>query len=409
MENVTDIMVSGAGLAGLSAALALAQTGRNVTLAGLLDTRPGTRTVALLDGSMRFYEALDLRAAIEAQGAPLRVMRIVDDTGSLFRGSPCEFEAGEIGFDAFGWNIENGLLLDILAKAARADSRIEIRDSLTRSYEFGAECVTAALSDGSRISSRLLVACDGVRSLARETAGIKGQSWSYPQTALTAIMAHGLSHRDVSTEFHTREGPCTFVPLPRAPDGSFRSSLVWVMHPREARRRSALEAQALVEDMARASHHILGKLTLERGPAFVPMEGLQVRAFSAQRLALAGDAAHAFPPIGAQGLNLGLRDVAHLRDCVSEGHGGDPGSPDVLNAYARRRQGDVASRTFGVDLMNRSLLTHILPVDLARGLGLQALRSIGPLRRLAMREGIMPARNAPSMMRQHPASQFIER
>ena len=275
---MTDVLVSGAGLAGVSAALALAHAGQRVTLVGPIDTRPTTRTVALLDGSMRFYEVLGLREKLEAQGSPLRVMRIVDDTGSLFRGSPSEFDAGEIGLEAFGWNIENGLLLDILTRAARADSRIDIRDSLTASYEFAVNCATAVVTDGTRLSSQLLVACDGAKSLARDTAGIAAQTWTYPQTAVTAILTHTLSHQDVSTEFHTREGPCTFVPLPPAQDGSFRSSLVWVMHPREARRRNMLEEQALVQEIARAAHHILGNITLERGPGFVPMEGLQARA-----------------------------------------------------------------------------------------------------------------------------------
>ena len=141
-------------------------------------------------------------------------------------------------------------------------------------------------------------------------------------------------------------------------------------------------------------------MTLERGPGFVPMEGLIARDFAAPRLALAGEAAHAFPPIGAQGLNLGLRDVAHLRDCIEKYGADDPGDPSVLDAFARLRRTDISSRTYGVDMLNRSLLTPILPVDFARGAGLRLLANVKPLRRLAMREGIMPQGNVPSMMRQ---------
>ncbi len=400
MNAKDEIIVAGAGLAGLAAALALAQAGRQVILAGPIDLRATTRTVALLDGSMRFFGALGLRERIEAKGAPLRVMRIVDDTGSLFRGSPAEFDAGEIGLDAFGWNIENGILLGLLAEAALNNPRIRHIAAFAESYAFAADAVTMRLAGGEDISGRLLVACDGMKSLARESAHIAAQTWSYPQTALTAILKHTISHEEVSTEFHTREGPCTFVPLPNGSDRGHRSSLVWVMHPREAKRRERLDLETLTREIEKAAHHILGAMTLERGPGFVPMEGLIARDFAAPRLALAGEAAHAFPPIGAQGLNLGLRDVAHLRDCIEKYGADDPGDPSVLDAFARLRRTDISSRTYGVDMLNRSLLTPILPVDFARGAGLRLLANVKPLRRLAMREGIMPQGNVPSMMRQ---------
>lgn len=398
-KSGADILVAGAGLAGLAAALALARAGHDVTIVGPVDLRATTRTVALLDGSMRFFGALGLRAAVEAQGAPLRVMRIVDDTGSLFRGSPAAFNADEIGLDAFGWNIENGLLLKLLADAARSEPRIAMIETWATGCSFSPDAVLVDLANGERVKARLLVGCDGLRSLARECARIPAQSWTYPQTALTAILSHEFSHEDVSTEFHTREGPCTFVPLPAGADGGWRSSLVWVMRPREARRRAQLNAQALAREIETAAHHFLGAMALERGPGLVPMEGLLARAFVGRRLALAGEAAHAFPPIGAQGLNLGLRDVAHLRDCVIAHGADDAGAPAVLEEYARRRGADIVSRTFGVDLLNRALLTPATPVDFARGAGLHLLANIGPLRRLAMREGLMPRSGAPAMMR----------
>ena len=398
METNADILVAGAGLAGLSTALALAQAGRNIVVAGPIDTRATTRTVALFDGSVRFLTALGLRPQLEAHGAPLHIMRIVDDSGSLFRGSPAEFDAGEIGLDRFGWNIENGALLGILAEAAKADPRIKMIDALVERYEFHPDKVAVTLNNGVMLETALVAACDGYQSLARESAGISVQEWAYPQIALTAILSHRLPHDDVSTEFHTREGPCAFVPLPNAPEGGYRSSLVWLMQPHEARRREALDAEALTREIEKAAHRLLGRMKLERGPAFTPMRGLLAREFSGPRIALLSETAHAFPPIGAQGLNLGLRDVAHLRDCVERG-GEDPGAPAVMAEFARARRADISSRTFGVDLLNRSLLTHILPVDFARGVGLQLLRAIGPLRRFAMREGVMPGFNVPSMMR----------
>jgi 2-octaprenyl-6-methoxyphenol hydroxylase len=138
------------------------------------------------------------------------------------------------------------------------------------------------------------------------------------------------------------------------------------------------------------------------GPrGLVPMSGLSVERYVADRLALVGEAAHVFPPIGAQGLNLGLRDAAALRDAVMDSHaaGEDIGSAAALGRYQRSRDLDVRLRTATVDGLNRTLLSDFLPTDFLRGLGLVALGGIGPLRRMAMREGVLPSVGAPRLMR----------
>ena len=116
------------------------------------------------------------------------------------------------------------------------------------------------------------------------------------------------------------------------------------------------------------------------------MQGVQSNYDTDQFKALIGEAAHVFPPIGAQGLNLGLRDVAALRDAAAGAD--DPGDEAVLAAYDRSRQADVRLRTGAVDALNRTLLTDLLPADLMRGAGLLALSRIAPLRRLVMRQGL---------------------
>ena len=135
------------------------------------------------------------------------------------------------------------------------------------------------------------------------------------------------------------------------------------------------------------------------------MTGLSVDRYRAHRLALVGEAAHVFPPIGAQGLNLGLRDVASLRDAVVDAREAntDLGSDEALAGYQRSRDVDVRLRTSAVDSLNRTLLTGFLPADLLRGAGLLALSGIGPLRRAVMREGVQPRIGAPRLMQGEPA------
>jgi len=154
----------------------------------------------------------------------------------------------------------------------------------------------------------LIVAADGQRSLCRSAAGIKTDTRDYPQVALTVSFAHSRPHRDTSTEFHTTSGPFTVVPLL-----GNRSSLVWVLDPIDAETIAALDDAALSQEIERRSHSILGKVTLEPGRGLFPLHVATARPFAAKRIALIGEAAHVIPPIGAQGLNLGLRDCRHHR------------------------------------------------------------------------------------------------
>ncbi len=238
----------------------------------------------------------------------------------------------------------------------------------------------------------VLVAADGRRSPARNAAGLKVRTWRYPQVALTAILRHARSHHDVSAEFHTRQGPFTLVPLPGSPAAPHRSSLVWVMSPDEARRRAALDPAELARAIERQSRMVLGRIEIEGECGAFPISGMTSERMVGTRIALAGEAAHGFAPIGAQGLNLGLRDVAALVQVFGAARRQhlDLGSPAVLDRYERARRGDVALRTMMVDGLNWALLTHAVPMDLLRGAGLLALSSFGPLRRFAMRQGLTP-------------------
>ena len=415
-----EILVAGAGTAGLVAAIALAQSGFATCLVGPLDTRPSARTVALLDGSVRLLENLGLWDAVAPDTAPLAIMRLVDDTGSLFAAPPVDFCAAEIGLEVFGHNIETHRLVAGLADIARKTPGLELVDQRVAKIVFGSQEVSVTCEDGAAFSGKLLVAADGRDSLARRTAPIPARTWSYPQMALTAVLAHARPHHSISTEFHTRAGPCTFVPLPATADEPHRSSLVWMMGEADAQTRNALEDVAFARAVERQAHMVLGTMQVAGARGKFPMAGLMAQRSSAKRLALVGEAAHVFPPIGAQGLNLGLRDVADLVDCLTAVSRGDhpfdnvptrmplrldesARLEDALSRFDRLRRADIATRSFGVDALNRSLLSAFPAMDFLRGAGLVALAHLGPLRRAAMRAGIQPGRVA-TLMRPQPAN-----
>jgi 2-octaprenyl-6-methoxyphenol hydroxylase len=391
-----EVAVVGGGPAGLTAAIALAGAGVATALVAARPARIDNRTTALLAGSVTALDAIGVWAGCRAEAAALRVMRIVDDTDRLWRAPEVRFEAAEIGLEAFGWNIENRHLVAALrARAGELPALVRIDDD-AGAIAIGDNDVTVSLAGGGALTARLIVGADGRRSICRATAGIETEHRSYPQMALTFSLAHGRPHHDISTEFHTQQGPFTLVPLPGQ-----RSSLVWVVAPDEAERLGERDAAGLEEEIERRSHSILGKLEVEPGHGAFALGVETARRFAARRIALIGEAGHVMPPIGAQGLNLGLRDAATISELVvaARRHGEDIGGTALTDAFDRSRRTDVTTRAVAVDLLNRSLLSDFLPVQGARGLGLYLLDRIGPLRRAMMREGVAPRMGEPRLMR----------
>ncbi|HEY1473794.1 MAG TPA: UbiH/UbiF family hydroxylase [Pseudolabrys sp.] len=389
-------IVVGGGPAGLTAAITLAGAGLATVLVGKHPARPDNRTTALFAGSVTALQTLGVWELCAERASPLKIMRIVDDTGRLWRAPGVKFDADEIDLEAFGYNIENRHLVAALERRTGALAKLRTIDDEVRSVTPGEAAVTLALKSGSKLSAPLVVAADGRRSLCREAAGIAVDERDYRQSALTVCLTHTRPHRDTSTEFHTPSGPFTLVPLP-----GLRSSVVWVLDPAQADAIKALNDSELAAEIERASHSILGKITVEPGRGLFPLSVATATRFGANRIALVGEAAHVIPPIGAQGLNLGLRDAASISELAvaAQRDGADIGGDDVLAAYEKMRRADVASRTLAIDLLNRTLLTDFLPVQGLRGLGLYMIDSIGPLRRAVMREGVQPAAAQPRLMR----------
>ncbi len=387
----TDVIIVGAGPAGLAAALGCLQAGLTPAIvdtsrAASTDAAKG-RSAALFNKTVAFLQRLGVWEACRERAEPLRALQFIDDTGRRLRAPDCVFYAEEIGETAFGYNITNAdLMVAFKAEAERLNLRIISPGPLV-SFRETATKASLRFADGTELGAPLAIAADGRMSATREAAGIKKLTWAYDQIAMAASFCHERPHHGVCIEFHRNAGPFTLVPLP-----ANASSFVWVERKGEAERLLALDAAGYAREIEKASHLVLGRVSNVSERAGFPLSSLAVREYGRSRVALVGEAAHVTPPIGAQGLNLGFRDVEALVGLVAAARErkDDIGSEDLLREYSAARRGDIMSRTFGADILNRSLLSGFLPLQAARGLGLYALGAIGPLRRAFMRRGMAP-------------------
>lgn len=391
----TDILISGGGVAGLTAAAAFGASGFRTICVD--PTPPVTseaeagadmRTTAFLHPSRGVLEAAGLWARLEPYAAPLQIMRIIDAGGEkpearLTR----DFNASELSDLPFGWNLQNWLLrremVARLAELPLVDFRAGVATAGLITREAGAE---VTLSDGTRVHARLVVAADGRNSFIRDAAGLRVKTTRYGQKALAFAVTHPEPHHNVSTEIHRSGGPFTLVPLPDR-DGLHSSAIVWMERGPEADRLAALPVPEFEAEMNARSTGILGPLTLATRRSVWPMMTQIAERFTAQRVALIAEAAHVIPPIGAQGLNMSLADLTCLLDLCQK----DPahiGEPAMLGAYNRRRWPEVKAREIGIDLLNRASMVEARPLrDLRAGV-LGALYSLGPVRKTLMKAGL---------------------
>ena len=374
-----DVAVVGGGPTGAMAALAAAKAGwRTAMVAPLAPHDP--RTTALLMPAIRLLDTFGVWQRVEHETAPLITMRLIDDTERLPRAPEIAFDSHEIGFEQFGFNTPNNPLNKALADAM-AECGAERIDAKAEDMRPGQHPITIVAGEH-QVKASLVVAADGSNSKVRALMGFSVRRWPYDQSAFVTTLSHERPHGNTSTEFHTAAGPFTLVPLP-----GNRSSLVWVGRPDEVARWAGMDPEPLAREIEKRAHSILGRMSVDGPRGTIPMEGMMARRFGAEGVVLVGEAGHRFPPIGAQGLNLGMRDVEVLYELLKDARA-EKSLTNVPRDYDRKRRLDVTGRTIGVDLLNRSLLTDALPVTIARTAGLTLAANVPPLRKAMMRFGL---------------------
>ncbi|MGR3323268.1 MAG: UbiH/UbiF family hydroxylase [Pseudooceanicola sp.] len=395
MDAHYDIVISGGGVAGLTAACLLGSEGFRVLCVDPVppvtdETAEGAdmRTTAFLQPARALLEEAGLWTGLAPHAAALRIMRIVDAGGP----DPAprqvrDFDSAELGDAPFGWNLPNWLLRrEMVDRIAHLDT-VEFRPGtaatalFTRTRE-----ARVRLSDGTQVRAKLVIAADGRNSPMREAAGIGVRVTRYGQKALAFAVTHPIPHDNVSTEIHRSGGPFTLVPLPDR-DGRPCSAIVWMEDGPEALRLSRLDRPEFEAALFERSCGLLGPLRLETPRALWPIITQVADRMAGERVAQMAEAAHVVPPIGAQGLNMSLGDLRALRDLATV-HRDDPGAAGVLDAYHAARHREVMIRATGIDALNRASQVHARPLRDLRAAGLSALYGAPAVRRMLMQMGL---------------------
>ncbi|MFN7223168.1 MAG: UbiH/UbiF family hydroxylase [Paracoccaceae bacterium] len=391
----TDILISGGGVAGLTAAAAFGSAGFRVicvdpTPPVTSDDEDGAdlRTTAFLNPSIPVLQAAGLWSRLEPFAAALQVMRIVDAGGPVAEPRMTkDFDAADISDQPFGWNLPNWLLRrEMVARLAELPNvdfhpGVGTLRVLTREGE-----ALVGLTDGTQVRTRLIIAADGRNSVVRQALGIPVKTLRYGQKALAFAVSHPVPHQNVSTEIHRTGGPFTLVPLPDR-NGLPRSAVVWMETGSEIARLQSLPVPEFEAEMNTRSCQILGPLTLASRLTVWPIISQIAERMSGERSALIAEAAHVVPPIGAQGLNMSLADIRVLLD-LAQAAPDDLGSARMLDAYNRKRHWEVQARVTGIDALNRASMMGTQSLRDLRASALNALYSAAPVRKTLMRAGL---------------------
>jgi len=376
-------IVVGGGLAGIAAAVAVAKAGLD-TLHLAPKGPPDRRTSALMMPSVEYLQSAGLVTEPAAIGQPLTQIRIIDATSRLVRAPETLFDSREAGLAAFAWNFPNIKLLESFEAARTGLSNLRTLELSVSGLERVADAWRLDLSDGSSVTAPFVVGSDGKKSMVRVAAGFRARENGFTEAALVCDLELGRPLGGASVEFHYPRGPFTLVPA-----GGTRANLVWIDDRDVLKAAQAEGPDGLRRIFSDKSQHLFGDIKLLTPAHMFLLSTLSVDEAGHDGIVLAGEAAHAFPPIGAQGLNLGLRDVADLSAVLAGTNLGAPRwAVKASEDYSHRRAADLGRTGVMVDTLFRSLLSELLPAQAMRAGGLWALKLSPQLRKQAFSVGM---------------------
>ena len=388
MSNDFDVIIVGGGLNGPALGLALADAGLKVAVADAAPARARAsdtfdgRAYALALSSVRLLQAIGVWAEIAPTAQPITRVEARQSAGGPADPGGLIFDSAEIEEGVLGQMVEDRFLYRALLGAMQ-DRLTHIPATKVVSETLTGAGISVALSDGRDLTARLVVGADGRTSGVAARAGITRTGWDYRQTALVAALHQSVPHGGAAHQVFLPAGPLAVLPLT-----SDRSSIVWSLDRDQARAIAALDDDDFISVLSPHIAEITGAVSLA-GPRFsYPLSLTLANQYIAERIALIGDAAHGVHPIAGQGLNLGLRDVAALAECLVDAarRGEDIGFATTLDRYQGWRRFDSTSLALGMDRVNALFSNNNPVLRAARLAGMNAINAVPALRRRFMRQ-----------------------
>ena len=381
MTDKFDVAVVGGGLTGVASAQLLAKRGLKVAHFAPQFAKD-YRTSALMMPTVAFMQKEQLIDDPRELGTTLSNIRIIDATKRLLRSPETLFKSSELNLDAFGYNFANSDLLARFSKCGQSFSQFDTAISNVEKSDDGFTLTTTA---GEAFSATMIFAADGKKSFIRDSLGMHSSIRPHPQSALVADLEFEHPEQHTSVEFHYENGPFTLVPA-----GGNKINLVWLDEHQKLIEVSKLGAEAFQRRVEEKSHRLFGAAKPLTKAFVFPLMNMTVPSAGKDGVLLVGEAAHAFPPIGAQGLNLGLRDVEDALDAITSLRTGFSYEEAVSASekYADMRRSDLSRTNSFVDGLYRSLVSDLLPAQALRHGGLWAMKTLPPLRKFAMQLGL---------------------
>lgn len=382
-KTEADIIIVGGGLSGLAAALFAAKAGY-ATIHLAPQTADDPRTSALMVPSVESLLSAGLIANPNALGTRLAKIRIIDCTQRLIRAPETLFDSATVGQETFGWNFSNRVLNENFCEIADTLDNYTRQNDTLAAYETTDDTLVVRTGAGAELTAKMIVGADGKASMVRKLAGIDIRQNVHKQSALVCDLRLGRSLDGTSVEFHYANGPFTLVPA-----GDDRANLVWIDNANVLDVAKSEARENLAALFAQKSQHLFGAIDVLSTPKMFPLSTFSAATAGQGRVSLVGEAAHAFPPIGAQGLNLGLRDAVGLSLALGRHRPRDENwAIQCVEAYALERAGDLQRTTAFVEGLFQSLVLEFLPAQTLRSGGMWALKLSPSLRKRAITFGM---------------------
>lgn len=400
-----DICIVGGGMAGVSLACALQALPLRIAL---IESRSlsneeslpddvhtvdqvSYRVSAITAASKRFLQRIAVWPSDKAlQACAFEQMSVWDGMGT----GAIDFDAASVDAEALGYIVENRRLLNAMLAKLKEQSRVLLIDNIAVEGlalpQQDTPVTQLQLSDGRKLTTRLLVAADGARSPLRAMADFTTREWDYEQQAVVATVQTGKPHCAKAQQIFLSDGPLAFLPLYATNEHQQLSSIVWSCSPARADALMSMSNNDFAHALSLAFEYRCGDIEAVGERACFPLRQCHATDYVKEGIALVADAAHSIHPLAGQGINLGFADIEVLSDEIARALQAGRAFSDltVLQRYQRRRKADNLRMMAVVEGFKRLYGEAPLPLQLLRNVGMRWVDRIEPLKESLIKQAM---------------------